>query len=251
MIRYILVDDEPKTTERVKLKIDTLAKDYNLHYVKSYNSSIKAFNEIHEDEYDILIVDFDMPGFNGIELAQKVATGKKVIFLTSTTNNEKLVINSLDIAGYLSKPFETAAFELILKNKIVGKISTVKQLNKNNLITLHVGSNTDIRFKPEQVYYIGTSKNINGELPDKNCVHIYGKNDQVIYRNVRKTINELSITLNSYNFKKTSKSTIVNMSHLKVRDNNDISLFDCQETFKIMAKEKNRFVALIRGLFES
>lgn len=246
MIRYILIDDEPKTLERVKAKIDTIASLYDLVHAKSYDSSLKAFEEVNPEDFDLLIVDFDMPSFNGIELAQKIAIHKKIIFLTSTTNNEKLVINSLDIAGYLSKPFELEEFQKILKNKIIGKINKTAISNPNTLITLHIGKNRDVSFKPEQAFYTSTSKNINGEQPDKNCVHIYGENDKIIAKNVRKSINELCELLTDYNFKKINQSTIINMNHLKERDNNHISLFHCNETFEVGAKEKTSFVKKLR-----
>lgn len=244
MIRYILVDDMPKILESVKAKIDTLPKEYDLQHVKSYDSSKKAYEEINEEDYDLLIVDLEMPVFNGIELAEKIATNKKIIFLTGSENNERKVINKLTISGYLSKPFEIEEFEKILKNKVIGKINTN---NNSELITLHIGSNRDVRFKPEQAYYISTSKNINGEQPDKNCVHIYGKHDKILSKNVRKSINELYKELDIYNFKKTNQSTIINMSHVNERDNTIISLFDSKETFEVTAKEKLGFVAKLRA----
>ncbi len=244
MIRYILVDDNQRVLSAVKTKIEALPKDYELQHIKSYDSSKKAFEEVNADDYDLLIVDYEMPVYNGIELAQKIGRNKKIIFLTSTTNNEKKIINSLDISGYLSKPFDVKEFEVILKNKLIGKIKTA--LN-TNLITLHIGSNRDVRFKTDQVYYISTSRNIHKEQPDKNCVHIYGKQDEVLFKNVRKSISELSKELNSFNFKKTSQSTIVNMSHFKDRDNAIISLHATKETFEVTTKEKLGFVAKLRA----
>lgn len=250
MIRYILVDDEPKTLERVKIKIDTISKDYQLQHVKSYNSSKLAFENIKESDFDLLIVDFEMPVYNGLELAQKIAPNKKIIFLTSTTNNEKRIINKLDISGYLSKPFDLEEFQDILKNKILGKINSLRLHKKEGLITLRIGTNKDVRFLPESVYYISTSKNINGEQPNKNYVHIYGKNDTLIFKNVRKNINELIGELSDFNFEKINQSTIINMSHIKERDNANINLFDSKETFEVTAKEKASFVFRLRAKFK-
>lgn len=250
MIRYILVDDNESVLSSVKSKIDKLPKDYQLMHVQSYYSSKQAFESINEDDFDLLIVDFEMPVYNGIELAKRVASNKKVIFLTSTTNNAPKMMNALSVSGYLSKPFEIDEFEEVLKNKVIGKIKTSSNTDKN-LITLHIGSNKDVRFKTEQVYYISTSKNINGKQPDKNCVHIYGKNDEILYRNVRKSISELTLELANYNFKKISQSTIINMEHVKERDNTIIGLFNCSETFVVTAKEKISFVAKLRAKFRN
>lgn len=189
MIRYILVDDNPKALERVKAKIDTINNDYQLKHVGSFNSSRKAFEEVNELNYDLLIVDYEMPVYNGIELAKKIASKKKIIFLTSTLNNEKEVINSLDISGYLSKPFEIDEFQEILKNKVIGKIDTIIP-KQDSLITLSIGNNNDIRFASEKVYYI-TSKRNNGKQPAKNCVNIYTKNDELLF-NPKKRLEKAS-----------------------------------------------------------
>ena len=89
MIRYILVDDNQSVLESVKSKIDTLPKDYDLKHVKSYHSSKKAFQEINEDDYDLLIVDFEMPVYNGIELAQKIGNNKKITSLCVKDSSKK------------------------------------------------------------------------------------------------------------------------------------------------------------------
>lgn len=247
MIRYILVDDEPKTLERVQKKINTIAKDYNLKHIASYNNPITALAEIKEKEYDLLIVDFEMPNCNGVELAKSVATNKKIIFLTSTTNNEQMVINTLDITGYLSKPFDIDEFKTVIKNKVIGKINaTNTSYKKGDSIILPIGVNKDIRFVQEQVYYIITYLNKGGELPAKNCVHFYGKNDQVLFKDVRKKIKELDKELTDYNFKKINKSTIINMSHFKERRNKTIELFDTEEEFEVAEEEKSGILAKLR-----
>ena len=246
MIKYILVDDNQSVLESVKADIDSLPKEYGLQHIESYDNSKKAFQEINEDDFDLLIVDFEMPVYNGLELAKKIGEGKKIIFLTSTTGNTKLVINSLDISGYLSKPFEIEEFEVILKNKVIGKTNNSAK-NNNKLITLHIGSNRDVRFKPEQAYYISTSHFNITEPTGKNCVHIYGKNDIVLYKNVRKSINELYKELETFNFEKTSQSTIINLEHVKERDNTNISLFDVKTTFDLKPLEKQGFVSKLRA----
>lgn len=248
MIRYLLVDDNPTVLKRVKAKIDTINNDYQLRHVGSFDSSRKAYEEVNEENYDLLIVDFEMPVYNGIELAKKIASKKKVIFLTSTSNNEKEVINSLDISGYLSKPFDIDEFQKILKNRVIGKIDTTIP-KENNLITLSIGSNNDIRFAPEKVYYISTSKNINGKQPAKNCVNFYTENDELLFEHVRKSIKELNNELSIHNFEQINQSTIINMSRVKLRDNTNLELYDCKETFVISSPKKESFLHRFQNMF--
>lgn len=250
MIRYILVDDNSNTLTTVKAKIDSISKDFDLHYKASYDNSKIAYQTVNPNDFDLLIVDFEMPVYNGLELAQKIGVDKKIIFLTSTTQNEQKVINSLDIAGYLSKPFDIDEFKNILKNKVIDKSLMKRSPSNTSPITLKIGVHKDIRFFPEQVYYITTSRNRNGEQPDKNHVHFYGKNDELLIKNVRVSINDLIEKITSYHFEKINQSTIINLSYLKERDNTNISLYSTQETFQISAKEKIGFVAKLRSKFK-
>ncbi|WP_373941019.1 response regulator [Polaribacter sejongensis] len=174
MIRYILVDDSPSTLKNVKAKIDKISKDYNLQHIKSYSSSLKAAEQIKQEDFDVLIVDFEMPVYNGIELAKKIAPNKKIIFLTSTINNEKLVINSLDISGFLSKPFDIEDFQVILKNKIIGQSNNSLITKNPEYITLHIGKNKDLRFKAKELYYISTASfNLDITKPKKLRTYLW------------------------------------------------------------------------------
>jgi len=249
MIRYILVDDNPNTLKRVKIQIDKLPKEYELKHISSYNSSKKAFQEINEADYDLLIVDFEMPVYNGIELAQKIAANKKIIFLTSTTNNEKKVINSLDISGYLSKPFDIEEFEAILKNKIIGKTNRNNTFKKGERLTIAIGVNQDIGFHPDKTFYISTSRNKKKYQSNKNCVHFFGTQDDVIVPHVRISINELSKKLEPYGFEKINQSTIVNLSKIDKRNNKELTLLGSEEEFTIGDNEKQTIITKIRKLF--
>ncbi|WP_159020628.1 LytR/AlgR family response regulator transcription factor [Algibacter sp. L3A6] len=233
MIRYILVDDNPNTLVTVKNKIDKLPKEYELKHIESYDSSKKAFEEINEDDYDLLIVDFEMPVYNGIELAKKIATNKKIIFLTSTTNNGPKMMNALTDPGYLSKPFDTEEFEEILKDKIINKVTNKTIDNQDTIVTLAIGSTQDIRFQTNNTYYITSSRNILSIQSKKNYVNFYGAQDKVVVSDVRETINNLSKKLEIYGFVKINQSTLVNLTKFDKRINKKLYLRDCKEEFKI------------------
>jgi YesN/AraC family two-component response regulator len=247
MIRYLLVDDEPKTSEFVKEKIDSIANDYDLKHVASYNSSKQAYEEVNPSDFDLLIVDFEMPVYNGLELAAKIASDKKIIFLTSTTQNEKKVINTLDISGYMSKPFDVDELQTILKNKIIGKIN--RSFQKGDLITLSSGKNKDIGLFPHKIYYISTARNTtnDGHKPQKNHLTIYGENDLLEFDNIRLNITDLAEKLNYYGFERINSSTIINTAYIKERDNKNLQLQDTKETFVISDTHKKSFLEFFKS----
>ncbi len=259
MIRYIIVDDDIKTVENVKRKIDVISKDFGLVHKASYNCSKKAFQEINQNDFDLLIVDYNMPVYNGLELAQKIARSKKIIFLTATTNNEKKIINNLDVSGFLNKPLDIEEFKKVLKNKIICKINKKTSYLSENLITLSISKNKEIRFSPNQVYFISTALISTGKKtssntpikvgkPKRNHVNFYGKDSVVLFENVRLNINDLAKKLNNLNFKKINQSTIVNAYHIKERDNLYLKLHSCKEPFEISKNEKNNFIKKLKSM---
>lgn len=248
MIRYIIVDDDPSTLAFVKQKVDGIATDYDLKCTGSFSSSKKAFESICQDSFDLLIVDFEMPIYNGVELAQRVGVGKDIIFLTSTVNNEKHIINSVNIVGYLSKPFDIEEFESILKNKVICKPLTKEHPVIPEVYTVIEGVNKDYQLRLQDVYYISTSRNLKGEQPKPNHLHIYGNGDSPIFKNVRKTISGLAEDLQSYGFVKINQSTIVNGQHIKTRDNVHLSLFDTEESFIVTGSLKSKVAEFLRQI---
>lgn len=258
MIRYILVDDNSSTLSSVKSKIDTISKEYNLKHIESYDNSKKAFETISNSEYDLLIVDFEMPVYNGVELAKEIAQDKDVIFLTSTTSNEQTIINNVNVSGYLSKPFDILEFQAILKNKVLKKSKPKPKANQNDLIRINIGVNKEILLNPKETYFMSTAliSYAKSELneskidkPLKDHVHIYGKNDTVIFKNVKTTVKELDECLSKFGFQKTSRSTIINTSYIQERDNTHLKLRNCKTPFEISSKEKQSFILKLRNLF--
>lgn len=253
MIRYILVDDDPNILARVKSKLEAISQDYGLKHIASYHSSLKASQEIDVDSYDLLIVDFEMPVYNGIELAQKIAQDKKIVFLTSTTNNAELVINSLDVSGYLNKPFDIDEFILILKNRILGKIEQQNSKLEKQHLTLPIGKLKEIRINPFDVFYITTAlipkgiteKERNAEKPQKNCVHFFGANDKILFEDVRINIKDVDTQLRPYGFVKISQQTIVNLNHVKEKNHLNLHLYRTCHGFEISTKEKDKVTDMI------
>lgn len=247
MIKYILVDDDESVLRYVKSKIDSIAKEYELKHLASFNSSKKANDEAGKYDFDLLIVDYEMPVFNGVELAKRIASSKKVIFLTSTTNNEQNVINSVDIVGFLSKPFDVDAFVEILKNKLLNTPS-VKSVSKKENHFLPIG-NSGVNLKLDEIYYVSTIKTINGHQPKTNYINFYGKNDALLIENVRYTIKNLATELKSDNFEKINQSTLINNKYLKRMDRGMAELYNSKEEFDFSTKDKQSLLQRLKNAF--
>lgn len=113
-IKILLVDDDTDNSMLLKCFIE--AEGYEVYYAQNGREGLKLF---HEVKPDLILLDINMPGINGFEMARKVReTDKRVIlfFLTDRTEKaDRLYGFSLKGNDYIPKPFYPE--ELIAKIK--------------------------------------------------------------------------------------------------------------------------------------
>jgi two-component system, LytTR family, response regulator len=103
MMRILLVDDEPLALERLTV---ALAAVPDAEVVGTACDGIEAEDLIAELNPDLLILDIQMPGLSGMELAESLAQRAKcpeIIFVTAF-NSFALDAFNVDAADYLLKP---------------------------------------------------------------------------------------------------------------------------------------------------
>lgn len=99
--RILLVDDEPEILRLLTRRLRRKGCE-----VTPVPDSGQALAVLQQESFDIAIVDFMLPGMNGIELATQCCLrrpGLKILVLTGSP-----VVRELDMAGYayLQKPLE-------------------------------------------------------------------------------------------------------------------------------------------------
>ena len=101
--RILVVDDDNMNLARTRI---ILGKDYD---VSLADSGIEALAKLQNEKSDMVLLDIDMPGMNGIETFERMkgfASGIPVIFLTASGLEED-VVNAIRLGAvnYLKKPF--------------------------------------------------------------------------------------------------------------------------------------------------
>ncbi len=108
-LNCIAVDDEPLALALVSKFIEQTAF---LHLAGKYAGAIDALNAIHTQPIDLVFLDIQMPGLNGIELARVLDTGRNTprIIFTTAYNQFALEGYKVDALDYLLKPFNYQEF---------------------------------------------------------------------------------------------------------------------------------------------
>src|SRR5213082_4276928 len=111
-VRVLIVEDEPYMAEAIRdgLRLEAIAADIA-------GDGHAALGLLHANVYDIAVLDRDVPGPNGDEIAQRIVasgSGMPILMLTAADRlDDKASGFELGADDYLTKPFELQ--ELVLR----------------------------------------------------------------------------------------------------------------------------------------
>lgn len=115
-VRILLVDDDPKNL----IVLESILEDPRYRLVKA-DSADAALLALVQGDFALIILDIQMPGMNGLELAQMIKQRKKtatipIIFLTAYFSDDQHVLEGYGTGAidYLHKPVNAA----ILRSKV-------------------------------------------------------------------------------------------------------------------------------------
>jgi DNA-binding NarL/FixJ family response regulator len=108
-IRILIADDHPQFLKALR---QILSAEPELRIVAECSDGLQAFAKFTEVHPDIAVLDIEMPGMDGIEVATRLEAAARIILLTMH-KDEDLVVRAREAGarGYVLK--ENAALEVI------------------------------------------------------------------------------------------------------------------------------------------
>ncbi len=208
----IIVDDEPLAREAIEILVD---QTENLELIGSCNSSASAKKFLSKNNVDLVFLDIQMPGTNGLDFAKTIPKETFVIFTTAYSEfaTDSYEVDAID---YLIKPIKLQRFK-----KGVQKAQTYSRLLKS--------SNGDNKIEDiaDDHFFVKADRKI-FRTYFKDILFIAGLKDYVVlHTEGQKLVTAMNIKtiydqLPKNVFVRVSKSYIINIKHMDSVDNNTV-----------------------------
>jgi two-component system, LytTR family, response regulator len=113
MLRILIADDEPLARERLRALLPT---DIVLEIVGEYGSGTEAVEAVRRVKPDVVFLDMQMPGCDGLQVVASLAPGERpaVVFVTA---HEKFAVEAFGVRAvdYVLKPFDRERLGIALE----------------------------------------------------------------------------------------------------------------------------------------
>ena len=109
-MRVLIVDDE----ELVRITLGTILRRFSIDVVLA-GHGVEALEILREETVDLVIVDYIMPGMNGLELIEKIRATQPELKAVMTSAYLREQIDCLGDIPFLQKPFNKEDVKKILE----------------------------------------------------------------------------------------------------------------------------------------
>ena len=136
MLYITLIDDDIKALTHLQAELNDYLKKQNIDFfIKTFQSGLDFL--ANPPVTDILFLDVEMPGMNGIDVAKEVRKTNSEMVILFCTNYRQFAINGYEVnaLGYMVKPIEAYSLStnmqhalLYLEEKMTFLWSEISQL---------------------------------------------------------------------------------------------------------------------------
>jgi len=209
MINCIIVDDEPLARQLMASYIEQVPE---LKLIGNYQSAVEAFAVLHSQSIDLIFLDIEMPGINGIDFIRSLKWSPKIIFVSAHTT---FAVDAFEIQAtdYLVKP---VTFDRFLK--------AVDKIRKPNGIS----PSKDIQSETSSIFLKVDRRLIKVNFSE--ILYIEGMGDYLKVHTIQKTyitymtLGRIESLLPVSKFARIHRSTIINIDLIEYIEGNFVVL---------------------------
>ena len=207
-MKLAIVDDDINATDLLESYITRFEQENNITIQVSVFHHPNDFLSTYSEDYDLVLMDIEMPGLNGIETARELRRMDKHVVLIFITNMAQYAINGYEVEAidYVIKPVSYADFILKIQKamRYINRNQDKKLIlnTSEGVVHLHV---SDILYVEVIRHYL-LYHTINGNFT------------------VRGVMKELEEGLAEYHFVRSNHCYLINLKYVEAISGNVVKV---------------------------
>lgn len=204
MIQIAVVEDNTGDFSQLKLALTEFFQQRETACRITRYADAETFLQDYQSQFDLLFLDIDLPGMDGIRAAKELRKTDTSVALVFLTNLSRFAINGYEVnaADYLLKPIDT--YSLALK---MPKVLRMIENNIEKTITITT-KNSVHRFAVSQILYVEVA------------AHQLSFHTEHGTYTSRGSMKEIEATLEQHHFRRCNNCYLVNLMHVTgIQDN--------------------------------
>ncbi len=149
MLRIAIVEDNPMDAEKLEEYIGHFCGDNHINYQTETFDSGDKFLKNYTKIWNLILLDIEMPGIDGIETAKKIRELDEETFLVFVTNMAQYAIHGyeVDAFDFVVKPVQYAPFCMKMQ-----KLLNMMKMREKKYLTVNQANGVSRVFLQEIIY---------------------------------------------------------------------------------------------------
>ena len=198
MYHIAVVEDEKECSEQIQAFLKQYQEENSVRFKVSVFQDGAHILDGYEPVYDMILMDIDMPGINGMDTSEKIRQTDQEVVIVFITNITSFAIRGYDVGAldYVVKPLAYYSFSMRLKRAL----KRSRALEPHQIIlTMPDGVK---KLEVGQIYYVEVQNRM---------LHYYTQEGTFV---VRGTMQSAQQMLEAYSFAKCNHWYMVNLRHV-------------------------------------
>lgn len=198
MVRIKILEDDPTDRDMLIDCLRRCEREQGQNFSVTVYENPSDFIDNYHMDTDLIFMDIELPGMNGIETARQLRAADPVVVLVFITNMEQYAINGyeVDALDFVIKPINYFRFSSMMLRALRNlPVREEKEVILQAAGTIH-------RLRISQIYYVEIQDHLLLYHTDQGSIKAWGK------------LSDVEAELGTCNFARCSSAHLVNMQYI-------------------------------------